>query len=146
MTFFVVLSAALAIVGVCTAIVALVRLSGVIRRPTSLVDAFTRDLRSLEAERAHLEDRLKDYEEDDSPGAEVQRASLREEVEDIKRSMEVLRQRRDAAKAHPSSEMDDWEAAHPLEFRRGMATAVCAVLWLLLAGAALQLGGAILVL
>ncbi|MHC4341131.1 MAG: hypothetical protein ACYSX0_13085 [Planctomycetota bacterium] len=146
MTFFVVLSVGLAIVGVGTAILALVRLSGVIRRPTSLVSAFTRDLRSLEEEQAHLGDRLKDYEDDDSPGAEVESSRLREEMADGERSMEVLRQRRDAARSDPSSELEDWEAAHPLEYRRGMATAVCAGLWLFLSFAVLQLGGAIQIL
>ncbi|MHC4934448.1 MAG: hypothetical protein ACYTGV_19920, partial [Planctomycetota bacterium] len=69
MTFFVVLSVGLAIVGGVTAILALVRLTGVIRRPTSLAHALTRDLRAMESEQAHLEDRLKDHEDDAADSA-----------------------------------------------------------------------------
>jgi len=144
MAFIIVVSTVLVVSGGVLAVIALVRLRGVIRRPPDPAAAPARELRSLEQDYAYLEDRLTGSEEDDSASAELERSGLREEMADVKRSIEGVRQKLEAAKAQPSTAMDDWVAAHPLEYRRGMATAACAFLMLLLAVAFAQLAGTIL--
>jgi len=144
MAFIILVSTVLVISGGVLAILALVRLRRVIRRPRDPSSALTRELRGLELEHAALEDRLESSKDDDSASAELERSGLREEMADVKRSMEDVRKKLEAAKAHPSTAMNDWVAAHPLEYRRGMATAACAFLMLLVAAALAQLAGAIL--